>query len=101
MNNGNGSFIYLVNGVFDGLVVGEIMIDIFIYMVIDDSGVVNDSVIEMVMIIIIGINDIFILVVGSFVVGEDGGVVNFDFLIIGDDVDSDDDGFIFIYFISG
>lgn len=101
INNGDGIFIYLVNGVFDGLVVGEIMIDIFIYMVIDDSGVFNDSVIEIVIIIIMGINDVLILVEGSIIVNEDGGVVNFDLFGIGDDVDSDDDGFIFKYIIIG
>lgn len=51
MNNGDGMFIYNINGVFEYLVVGEIVIDSFIYIVDDGNGGI---LIEIVIIIIIG-----------------------------------------------
>lgn len=58
--------------------------------------VVND-----VIVIVIGVNDVLILVDVFVFVDEDGVFVDVDFVVFGGDVDSDDDGFMLIYFVIG
>lgn len=58
INNGDGIFDYDLNGVFEVLVVGEIIIDIFKYMVWD---VVGKLLIVMVMVMIMGENDVLMV----------------------------------------
>lgn len=58
IDNGDGMFDYDLNGVFEVLVVGEIIIDIFKYMVWD---LVGKLLMVIVMVMIIGENDVLMV----------------------------------------
>jgi len=84
-----GSVAYDPNDSFESLAVGQTASDSFDYTVTDSEG---GSRTQSVTITVTGVNDAPTLEDGSAAASEDGAAVNVDLSVLGDDVDSDNDG---------
>ncbi|WP_303623692.1 Ig-like domain-containing protein [Shimia sp. CNT1-13L.2] len=97
-NNGDGTFTYDANGQFEGLAEGETTTDTFTYTVDDGNGGTDT---ETATITVTGKNDAPTLMAGLGNAVEDGPSVDVDLSVLGDDVDSDNDGTTLTYSITG
>ncbi|MGR3321927.1 MAG: Ig-like domain-containing protein [Pseudooceanicola sp.] len=96
--NAEGSFDYDPNGVFETLSVGDSAIDSFTYTITDGNGLTDTATVT---VTVDGVNDDPTLTAGAANAVEDGAPVLIDLSLLGDDVDSEDDGTSLSYAIVG